>query len=63
MQSENRSRILIVGGVLGAVIGVITAAMLLRSAEENNGEMALTAGKGLQIGMTVLGFLRQITNL
>lgn len=63
MQSDNKSKVLIVGGILGAVIGVIAAGMLLRAADENQGETALTAGKGLQIGMLVLGLLRQITSL
>ncbi|MEK6223179.1 MAG: hypothetical protein N2D54_13115 [Chloroflexota bacterium] len=54
---------ILVGGIIGAVIGVSAARMLVREAEENENEKALTTGKGLQIGMLILGLLRQITNL
>ncbi len=58
-----KRNVVIFGAVLGAVIGVFAARMLVKEAEENDNESALTAGKGLQIGMLVLGLLRQITNL
>ncbi|MDH5607366.1 MAG: hypothetical protein OEY93_10805 [Anaerolineae bacterium] len=53
----------IFGGILGAMVGVVAARMLVKEAEEGDNEEALTAGKGLQIGMLVLGLLRQITSL
>jgi hypothetical protein len=52
-----------VGGVIGALVGVIAANMLVKEAEENENEKALTPARGMQIGMLVLGLLRQITNL
>jgi gas vesicle protein len=58
-----RRNALIVGGVIGAVVGVVAASLLVREAEENENQEALTAGKGFQIGMLVLGLLRQITKL
>ena len=53
----------IFGGILGAMVGVAAARMLVKEAEQGDNEEALTAGKGLQIGMLVLGLLRQITSL
>ena len=53
----------IFGGILGAMVGVVAARMLVKEAEQGDNEEALTAGKGLQIGMLVLGLLRQITSL
>jgi hypothetical protein len=54
---------LIFGGVLGAVVGVVAANMLVKEAEENDNETALTPAKGMQLGALVLGLLRQITSL
>jgi len=54
---------LIVGGIIGALVGVVAANMLVRDAETSDNEKALTPARGMQIGMLVLGLLRQITTL
>jgi gas vesicle protein len=54
---------LIFGAVIGAVVGVVAANMLVKEAEENDNESALTPAKGMQLGMLILGLLRQITSL
>ena len=54
---------LIIGGIIGALVGVVAANMLVREAEEGENKKALTPARGMQIGMLVLGLLRQITNL
>ncbi|MBI3160034.1 MAG: hypothetical protein HYZ26_10595 [Chloroflexi bacterium] len=54
---------LLLGGLIGAVIGVAAAQMLVRQAEASGDEKALTTGKGLQIGMLILGLLRQLLSL
>ena len=54
---------LLVGGIIGAVVGVIAANMLVKEAEENENETALTPTRGLKLGMLVLGLLRQITSI
>jgi gas vesicle protein len=51
------------GAVIGAVVGVVAANMLVKEAEESNNETALTPGKGMKLGMLVLGLLKQITSL
>ncbi len=58
-----RRNALLVGGILGALLGVVAANMLVKEAVESDNEQALTVGKGLQVGMLVLGLLRQITSL
>jgi gas vesicle protein len=61
--SNFKRNALLVGGVIGAVVGVLAANMLVKEAEEGEGETSLTPAKGFQLGMLVLGLLRQITNL
>ena len=58
-----KTNALIVGGLIGAVVGVVAANMLVKEAQENDNPDALTPARGFQIGMLVLGLLRQITNL
>lgn len=60
----NREMKVVIGGaIIGAIIGVMASKMLLKEAEENANEQALTTQKGVKIGMLILGLLRQITNL
>jgi hypothetical protein len=54
---------LIFGAVIGAAVGVVAANMLVKEAEESDNKTALTPGKGMQLGMLILGLLRQITSL
>lgn len=65
MESNNKRKrnTLIFGAVIGAVVGVVAANMLIKEAEENDNASALTPAKGMQLGMLILGLLRQITSL
>ncbi len=60
-----RQRILIIGGVLGAVIGVLSALFYIRAAEESNQEgetpEAPTAGDAVRLGLSLLTIMRTIT--
>lgn len=62
-RSEWKRRTLIIGGIIGAVVGVVAANMLVKEAEENENENALTPARGLRLGMLILGLLRQITSV
>lgn len=65
MESNNNQRqtALLVGAVIGAVIGVIAANLLMKEAEENSQELAITPARGVRLGMATLNFLRNITGL
>ncbi len=65
--SQFKRNAMIVGALGGALVGVVAAAVFVKSAEqeavEGDGELAITPGKGLQIGVLVLGLLRQLSSL
>ena len=58
-----KTQTLLAGGLIGLVTGVGAAYLLVRQAEREQGEVAISAGKGLSLGMLVLGLLRQIGQL
>ena len=60
---ENRSRVILGGALVGAIIGLIAAILLTRRAERNDRETALTTGEGLKLGVLVFGLLRAIASL
>jgi hypothetical protein len=57
-----RTKAMIVGGVVGAAVGMAAAYMLAqRSKDDQPPEMSL--GEGVKIGVLVFGLLRSISNL
>jgi hypothetical protein len=58
-----RSRTLLVGSLLGAVTGLGVAMLLVKRAERQGGEMRLSTGEGMRLGLLVLGMLRQVADL
>jgi hypothetical protein len=57
-----RTRVLIIGGVCGAVVGV-TAAYLLAQKSNPDEPPDITIGEGVKIGVLIFGLLRSISNL
>lgn len=57
-----RPKALIIGGVIGAVVGV-TATYLLLQRNEDDTPPDFSVGEGVKIGVLVLGLLRSIANL
>ncbi|MFP3853553.1 MAG: hypothetical protein ACLFWD_04565 [Anaerolineales bacterium] len=54
---------LVMGGILGALTGVGVAYLLVKRSEQQGGDMSLTTGEGLRLGLLVLGLLRQVSDL
>ncbi len=54
---------LVIGGVLGALVGVGAAFLLTKRAEQSGTKLALTPGKGVQLGVMLAGLLRSILSL
>jgi uncharacterized membrane protein YadS len=56
-----KTKTLVVGAVLGALTGVGAAYLLIRQADE--GGVQFSSKEGVKLGITLLGLLRQITQL
>ena len=59
----NKSRTLLFGALIGAVTGLIAAALLNRRADSKEAGTGLTTGEGVKIGALVFGLLRAIASL
>jgi len=57
-----KPKALIVGGILGALIGVAAAYLFVQNARDEE-KLGITAGEGVKLGVLVLGLLRSITTL
>lgn len=59
----NRTKILIVGTLIGAVVGLAGAFLLVRNLERDGKEIKISSGEGLRLGVLLLTLLRQIASL
>lgn len=60
-----KRKALLVGGIVGALVGVFAANVYIKTAEIEGTEedLSLTPAKGLKLGMLVIGLLRQISDI
>lgn len=57
-------KVLVTGGVLGAVIGLLTSWLLVRTSRESRGgPPAITTGDAIKVGITTIGLVRAIATL
>jgi nitrate reductase gamma subunit len=63
--SDNSWKIqtLIVGGVLGLLVGLGGAYLLTKRADQKGTKLAITPGKGVQLGVLLAGVLRSVLSL
>ena len=54
---------MLLGGVLGALTGVVAAYLLIRRSEDGEQPPKIGAGEGVRLGLLLLGLLRQVTEL
>jgi len=57
-----KPRTMVLGGLIGATIGVLAGYLILQRGEDNK-PPELTAVDGVKIGVLVFGLLRSIANL
>jgi hypothetical protein len=62
-QENARPRILLLGAVAGAVVGLIAAGMIISRAERKDADPQVTAVEGVKLGLLVFGLLREIAQL
>lgn len=54
---------LVVGGVLGAAVGLAAAYLLVQNAERKGEKPEMNLGDGVKLGLLVLGLLRSVAAL
>jgi len=63
MEKNWKITTLVIGVVAGALLGGSAAYMLIKRSESSNTMPKVTTNQGIQVGMTVLGLLKQIVGL
>ena len=58
-----KPKVLVVGTVLGALVGIGAAYLLIQRAENKDDTVHVGAGEAVKIGVLILGLLRSIANL
>ncbi len=61
--NRRTGRTLLLGSLIGAVTGMGVAYLIAQRAERQGGEVSLSPGEGLRLGLLVLGMLRQVADL
>jgi len=59
---NQNTKILALGTLIGALVGLGAAYLLLQRVEDDEG-LKLTPGEGVKLGISVFSFFRQITQL
>jgi hypothetical protein len=62
MENGWKTRVMVVGAVLGALTGLGAAFILIQRAEMQHDQPKLSAGEGVKVGLGVLGLLRLISD-
>ncbi|MFQ5410101.1 MAG: hypothetical protein ACE5FI_16960 [Anaerolineales bacterium] len=61
--SNWKTKAFLVGGVVGALLGVGAAYLYVSNVEESGEEPGVSPRDAVTVGVTVIGLLRQIANL
>lgn len=64
-RNDFRTRVLVIGGILGTVLGVVSAILYLRAAEETYGDdlpKTPQPGDAMRLGVALLAIIRSITD-
>ena len=61
-EPDYRVRVLAVGGILGAMVGLLAAYLYLQNLDEDQ-PPSVSPGQGVKIGVLLLGLVRNIADL
>ena len=62
-QNNWKTRVIVLGGVIGLATGLVAAYLLVQRSEKADEQPALSTGEGIKLGLLVFGLLRQISQL
>jgi hypothetical protein len=62
-QMNWKTRVMILGGVLGLLSGLAAAYLMVQKAERENTEPQLNAKEGVKLGVLLFGLLREVAQL
>ena len=63
MTRDEKIKAILAGAVIGALTGAAAAFVLAQNAEKEGKKLELNAGKGIKMGMLLLGVVRQLAQL
>ena len=58
-----KARTLLIGGVVGALVGVGAAFLLTKRAEQKGEKLSMSTGQGVKLGVLLAGLMRSILTL
>jgi len=59
----NHSNLIIGGGIIGAILGIVAALILIKSAEQAEVTPHLNSKKGVQLGLGIVSLLRSLSKI
>ena len=58
-----KTRVMLIGGILGALAGVGAAYLLIQNAERSGKQLKGSPGDGVKLGVLLMGLMRQVAEL
>lgn len=63
MENNWKTKTMIMGVVIGAIAGAVSAFLMIKRAEEQDSQPKLSPGEGVQVGLGILGLMRLIAGM
>jgi ribose/xylose/arabinose/galactoside ABC-type transport system permease subunit len=57
------TRVLVVGSLIGALVGLAGAFLLVKNNERKGTELQVTTGEGVKLSLIIMALLRQVADL
>ncbi|HJW90849.1 MAG TPA: hypothetical protein VJ436_09440 [Anaerolineales bacterium] len=58
-----KTRVMLIGGILGALAGVGAAYLLIQNTERSGKQLKVSPGDGVKLGVLLMGLMRQVAEL